>query len=116
MGKFIYGPDGLEIEMDDRTLAHVKLAMFTKLRRNESFSFSWQVDPDSGTGRHSIWISPASMVHFHFFDSRPAALNKAWLKLMVGAANDGDLRLMQEPHDEGHSGQDARRHVSTEAR
>jgi hypothetical protein len=97
VGKFIYGSDAYEVEMDDRTLAHVKVAMFTKLRRNESFSFSWHVDVDGGSGRHSIWISPASSVHFHFFGNRPPVLNRAWIRQMVNAANDGDLRLMEEP-------------------
>ncbi|WP_291056768.1 ATP-dependent DNA ligase [Herbiconiux sp.] len=97
MGKFIYGAGGLEIELDDRTLAHVKVAMFSKLRRNESFSFSWQVDLEGGSGRHSIWISPASLIHFHFFGNRPPALNRSWIRQMVTAANDGDLRLTAEP-------------------
>jgi hypothetical protein len=97
VGKFIYGPNGYEIEIDDRTLAHVKVAMFSKLRRNESFSFSWQVEAESGSGRHSIWLSPASVVHFHFYGNRPPALNRAWIRQMIGAANDGDLRLMTEP-------------------
>jgi hypothetical protein len=97
VGKFIYGVEGFEVELDDRTLAHVKIAMFSKLRRNESFSFSWRVESAGGSGEHSIWISPASTIHFHFFGDRPVALNRAWIKQMVGAANDGDLRLMSEP-------------------
>lgn len=100
MGKLIYGPHGCEVELDDRTLAHVKIAMFSKLRRNESFSFSWSVSPEDGSGRHSIWISPASVVHFQFNGSRPPALNRTWIKLMISAANDGDLRLMDEPDPE----------------
>ena len=99
MGTFIYGTNGYEIEIDDRTLAHLKVAMFSKLRRNESFSFSWQVDVEEGSGRHSIWISPASVIHFHFFGSRPPALNRAWIKALIGAANDGDLRLTAEPSE-----------------
>jgi hypothetical protein len=100
VGKLIYGPHGYEIEVDDRTLAHVKIAMFSKLRRNESFSFSWRVEAEAGSGRHSIWISPASVVHFHFYGNRPPALNRLWIKQMISAANDGDLRLMVEPPDE----------------
>ncbi len=99
MGKFIYGDNVVEVEIEDRTLAHLKIAIFSKLRRNESFSFSWQVDADSGSGRHSIWLSPSAMVHFHFYGNRPPSLNRAWLKMMVSSANEGDLRLMDEPSD-----------------
>jgi len=101
VGKFIYGaPGGYEVEIDDRALAHVKVAMFAKLRRNESFSFSWQVNVEEGSGRHSLWISPASMIHFHFYGSRPAELNRTWIRQLIVNANDGDLRLIDEPVDE----------------
>jgi hypothetical protein len=100
VGKFIYGTNGYELELDDRALAHLKVAMFSKLRRNESFSFSWQVDVDGGSGRHSIWISPSSMIHFQFFGSRRPALNRRWIKEMITAANNGDLMLMNEPTDD----------------
>jgi hypothetical protein len=100
VGKFIYGTNGYELELDDRTLAHLKVAMFSKLRRNEAFSFSWQVDPEAGSGRHSVWISPASTIHFQFFGSRRPALNRRWIKEMVMAANNGDLQLMTEPPED----------------
>jgi hypothetical protein len=96
VGKFIYGPDGFEIEIEDRMLAHLRIAMLTKLRRNESFSFSWRTDDLDGGGRHSVWIHPQSTIHFHFFDSQPPAMNRAWIKGMIQTANDGDLHLTEE--------------------
>lgn len=101
MGKFIYGgAGGYEVEIDDRALAHVKVAMFAKLRRNESFSFSWQVDVEEGSGRHSVWVSPAAMIHFSFYGNRPPVLNRTWIKHLIASANDGDLRLTDEPKEE----------------
>jgi hypothetical protein len=100
MGRFIYGAQALTIEFDDRTLAHVQIAMLSKLRRNESFSFSWQVDVSQGSGRHSLWISPATELHFEFFGNRAPTLNRSWIKEMINAANDGELRLMEEPRFE----------------
>ncbi len=96
MGKFIYGVNGYELELDDRVLAHVKIAMFTKLRRNESFSFSWRTESESG-GRHSVWVSPSSMIHFEFESSDRPALNRHWVRDMINSANNGDLMLTSEP-------------------
>jgi len=98
VGKLIYGGrDGYEVEIDDRALAHLKVAVFAKLRRNESFSFSWESGSDDEGGRHSIWVSPASMIHFYFYGTRPPVLNRTWLKQLISSANDGDLRLIEEP-------------------
>jgi hypothetical protein len=100
VGKFIYGVNGYELELEDRALAHLKIAMFTKLRRNESFSLSWQVDLEGGSGRHSIWISPASMIHFQFYGSRRPELNRRWIRDMITAANNGDLMITSEPPED----------------
>ncbi|SMQ74980.1 hypothetical protein [Agreia sp. VKM Ac-1783] len=42
MGKLIYGDAEIEIEFDDRALTHVQLVLGSKLRRGESFFFSWK--------------------------------------------------------------------------
>ena len=39
MGKFYYGSSGRFAEFDDWVLAHVSLAIVTKLRREEKFTF-----------------------------------------------------------------------------
>jgi hypothetical protein len=100
VGKFIYGSQALEIEFDDRALAHVQMAMLSKLRRNESFSFSWHLDVAQGSGRHCLWISPALELHFEFSGGRAPALNRAWIKEMINAANDGELRILDEPRND----------------
>ena len=49
MGLIFYGNSPDPIEVDDRTLAHLKVVIALKLRRNESFTLSWR-HPDA-TGR-----------------------------------------------------------------
>lgn len=78
----------------------------TKLRRNESFSFEWNSEPDVGgdeavekDGEYgSVWISQAVSLYFSYDTAPPEALNMAWLKLLSdAAANSGRLRLLPEP-------------------
>ena len=49
MGTMQYG-SGSEIQIEDRALAHLKVAIATKLRRNESFTLSWK-HPDGAAAR-----------------------------------------------------------------
>jgi hypothetical protein len=97
MGVLMYGPGASEIEIDDRLLAHVKVVVLSKLRRAESFTISWEIDAEQGSGRETIWIHPAIPLRFRFAGSRPPQLNRAWLDQLVRAANKGDLRLTSEP-------------------
>ncbi|WP_259537315.1 DUF7882 family protein [Herbiconiux daphne] len=97
MGVLMYGPSASEIDIDDRLLAHLKVVMLSKLRRSESFTISWDIDPDQGSGRETIWIHPAIPLRFRFSGSRPPQLNRAWLDQLARAANRGDLRLSTEP-------------------
>src|SRR5699024_9697333 len=58
MGKLIYGQGRREVEIEDRTLAHLKAVILIKLRRGESFAMSWPHGLDSGSGRSTIWMNP----------------------------------------------------------
>jgi hypothetical protein len=40
VGTLFYGADRHAIDVDDRALAHLQLAIVTKLRRHEGFAFS----------------------------------------------------------------------------
>lgn len=50
MGYLIYGGTQ-EYEFEDRTLAHLKVAITMKLRRQESFLMSWVNPAEKGGGR-----------------------------------------------------------------
>jgi hypothetical protein len=75
------------LELEDRLLAHLRAVMFAKLRRGESFSFSWEQTPQQGSGRSSAWIGPDTALTFQFFDHRDIPLNADWLRRLTKAAN-----------------------------
>jgi len=81
MGLLVYaGSESYEIE--DRVLAHAKIAITSKLRRNECFLLNWSVPASSGSGRVSIWLSPAIPLQFRFSGSKPPELNRVWLEAL----------------------------------
>ncbi len=81
MGYLNYG-SAQEFEFEDRALAHLKVAITMKLRRQESFLMSWTNPPERGGGRVSIWLTPSIPLAFRFSGSRAPSLNKAWLEVM----------------------------------
>ncbi|WP_213813971.1 ATP-dependent DNA ligase [Glaciihabitans sp. dw_435] len=98
MGKLLYGESKLEIEFDDRVLAHLHLVISAKLRRHEGFFFSWKDDPTVGNGRSSIWIEKSIPLYFVFSSPVRHAINKDWLEqLSVSANQTQGLYLIDEP-------------------
>ncbi|MFB2581892.1 hypothetical protein ACEXQD_11615 [Herbiconiux sp. P15] len=95
MGRLLYGPQEREVEIDDRALAHVQIVIVGKLRRAESFTFTWTA-PD-GEGRVAIWLHPAIPVQFQFDRTATERIDAAWLKALSDSAARGDLQLSQEP-------------------
>jgi hypothetical protein len=97
VGKLVYGSSSRELELADRTLAHVKAVTVMKLRRNESFTVSWQRAVDGGGGRVSIWVHPSIPLQFEFEEELRPELNRAWLEALMQDANrTGDLRIAEE--------------------
>ena len=95
MGKLIYGDR--EIEIEDRTLAHLKIVMLTKLRRNESFAFNHAHDVNSGSGRSTVWVHPSIPLEFTFYGNRSPALNREWVEALLMSANSPEgLRVLPE--------------------
>ncbi|MGZ0712783.1 DUF7882 family protein (plasmid) [Coraliomargarita sp. W4R53] len=98
MGRFIYDTTANAIDIDDRTLAHLRLVVMNKLRRSESFMFDHELR--DGTGRRSFWIHPSVPLQFHFIDRRPQGINRAWVEeLMLSASSPSGLMIMAEPKD-----------------
>jgi hypothetical protein len=106
MGKLIYGI-APAIEIDDRGLRHLQVAIFTKLRRDERFTFSWGDEPlvgedvalDGEEGRYgTVWLSSAASLYFSYDRHPSGPLNKAWVEALLEVANrTGGLRLISEP-------------------
>lgn len=97
-GTLLYGSPPYEICMEERLLAHLKIVIVGKLRRNEPFLLSWDRSVSEGSGGTSVWMHPSIPLQFLFTENRPPRLNPAWLEQLAQAAmsNDG-LRLMPEP-------------------
>jgi hypothetical protein len=78
VGYLIYGA-GAEYEIDDRVLAHLKIAIVAKLRLQESFLVNWTVPASLGSGRVSLWVSPGVPLQFRFSGGKPPELNRVWI-------------------------------------
>jgi hypothetical protein len=104
MGTLTYDST-LSADFDDRILAHLQMVIGAKLRRNESFYFTWKDDTSIGDGRTAIWIHPALPLAFKFFGGRAPTLNREWVEqLMLQANTPAGLilipePLVEEPHD-----------------
>jgi len=98
MGKFTYGTSSMSIEFDDRVLAHLRCVILGKVRRGESFAFSWEYSTAAGNGHSSIWIHPTISLQFDFFGSKEPRLNRAWVEELVRLSNTAaGLRVTPEP-------------------
>ncbi len=118
MGALIYGV-APAIEITDRALRHLQVVIVAKLRRQESFQFSWDGEPDVGgdeaaphNGRHgSVWISHGSSLYFSFESPSGGPLNRDWIEELTRAASSpGGLRVLPEPA----GGKDAARGQDTD--
>lgn len=98
MGTLIYDGRSAELEVEDRTLAHLEFVIMSKLRRNERFQLTLHHGVERGSGRSSLWISPASSLHFRYAGGRMPTLNRAWLETLMDSANSPQgLRHIPEP-------------------
>jgi hypothetical protein len=98
MGMLAYGSPSIEIAFDDRALTHLQIVITAKLRRQESFVFSWADAPEIGTGRSSIWLDPSSTLYYRYFGSRVPSINREWMDQLMESANSGSgLYFTGEP-------------------
>jgi len=96
VGRFIYSTAATAVDIDDRTLAHLRVVIMNKLRRAESFMFD--VEMGDGSGRRTFWIHPSVPLQFQFFGSRNPSLNRAWIEeLMQIASGPNGLSITPEP-------------------
>ena len=103
MGILHYGTDSKPIHIADRALAHLKVVVVAKLRRQESFTVSWQHPEEDGVGRSTIWLHPSIPVRFEFDEPNATELNREWIEELAQSANAlGGIQLISE-----HVGADA---------
>jgi hypothetical protein len=95
MGTIQYPASQFVARFTDRELAHLKLVIVAKLRRNEPFTFS--LDKPDG-GRVSLWIAAQIPLVFEFDDSTPIEINREWIDEMNQSASSlSGLVLSPEP-------------------
>jgi len=81
------------IEVDDETLAHVKIVIGTKLRRLESFMMTWPADKKR-SGRTTVWMNPAIPLVFEFDSNDVLSIAPSRIERMMGRLNSrGELVL-----------------------
>lgn len=99
MGFIMYDSTS-QLYIEDRALAHLKVVIATKLRRNESFTVSWVHPDDDDHGRSTIWIHPAIPLRFTFESRTPEKLNSEWITQLMNTANStGGITLTAEVRD-----------------
>ena len=81
---------------------HLQIVITAKLRRRESFIFSWSTSANEGSGRSTIWLDPSSTVMFRYSGSRVPVINRAWIEQLAASANSpGGLFFTPEPRGPG---------------
>ncbi|KAM9866885.1 hypothetical protein ACIFOC_00206 [Leucobacter aridicollis] len=99
MGELHYGMNNSVFEFEDRLLHHLKLVIANKLRKGESFLFTWQTS-ECGAGS-SLWLHPSIPLHFTFANLVDVEINKEWAELLGFLANrPGGLTIVDEPTPE----------------
>ncbi|MBB6389763.1 integrase [Microbacterium thalassium] len=100
MGTIYYGGSDTPIHIEDRALAHLKVVIVTKLRRNETFTLSWQHPDDEPRGRSTIWLHPSIPLRFVFDDPEPTELSREWISdLANSVSSTGGIMLVAEHID-----------------
>lgn len=98
MGELIYGSTSPAIAFDDRALAHLQAVIGSKMRRRETFFFTWTIRVEHGGGRESMWIDPAIPLRFVYTANTHITLNREWIELLARSANSATgLQFVPEP-------------------
>lgn len=101
MGQLFYGTNAPPIRVPDHLLAHLKVIIAAKLRRNESFTLNWKHGPDTAPGRSSIWLQPAIPLRFVFDTETADQLDRGLLQTLSHQSNSNggvSIDLADEQH------------------
>lgn len=86
MGSLEYNSSRPPIQVEDTLLAHLKIVISTKLRRQESFMMTWPSGKKS-PGRLSAWMHPAIPLVLEFDAEPPPAIDPARVSHMMERLN-----------------------------
>jgi hypothetical protein len=87
MGRLRYDGISEPILIDDETLAHLKVIVGTKLRRQESFMMSWRPREGGDPGRVTVWVHPAIPLQFLYTSAEPQHVEKQRIEDMMRSLN-----------------------------
>jgi hypothetical protein len=87
MGRLRYDSTLEPILIDDVTLAHLKIVIGTKLRRQESFMMSWLPADESGDGRLTAWIHPSIPLVIAFDQPESVPVDPERVARMMASVN-----------------------------
>ncbi|MCK2029548.1 MULTISPECIES: DUF7882 family protein [Microbacterium] len=94
MGRLRYDGTSDPIIIEDVTLAHLKIIIATKLRRQESFMMTWAPRDSGPNKRATVWIHPAIPLQFGFDEEQPPAVDPQRIaELMQHLNASGELVL-----------------------
>ncbi len=94
MGRLRYDGTSDPILIEDATLAHLKIVISTKLRRQESFMMTWLPVNGGVDKRATVWIHPAIPLQFGYDAAEPPAIDPRLIADMMQALNaSGELVL-----------------------
>lgn len=94
MGRLRYDGTSDPIIIEDTTLAHLKIVIATKLRRQESFMMTWRPVESSVDQRATVWIHPAIPLQFGFDSAELPPVDARLIAEMMKALNaSGELTL-----------------------
>ncbi|MFK3678017.1 hypothetical protein ACI2IP_09800 [Microbacterium sp. NPDC090218] len=96
MGTLEYNSSRPPIEVDDATLAHLKIVIGTKLRRHESFMMTWLPEEKNAAGRLTIWMHPSIPLSLAFDGTEMPVIDPKRIERMMENLNArGELVLDQ---------------------
>ena len=94
MGRLRYDGTPDPILIEDATLAHLKIVISTKLRRQESFMMTWRPVTDGVDKRATVWIHPAIPLQCGYDAAEQPPLDPRLIAEMMQALNaSGELVL-----------------------
>jgi hypothetical protein len=101
MGRLEYNSSRPPIEIDDVDLAHLKIIIGTKLRRQEAFMMTWLPTDGAADGRLSAWVHPSIPLIFGFDEPTMPTIDPARITHMMEILNaHGELLIEAGPRDE----------------
>ncbi|MCU1437069.1 MAG: ATP-dependent ligase [Naasia sp.] len=99
MGRLVYDGNST-IEVEDRALAHLQVVIGNKLRRAETFLFTWTHPEGGEVARTVVWMHPDMALQFQYTERAAPALNRTWLEeLSIAANSSAGLKPTPEPED-----------------